>query len=258
MSYYDTVLAERQLVASLAQQLQTEQTKLAQLEANLVVGGPDVSASQGNIDWPTVKQTYDWAFVKVADGDVLDTTYTAGRVSALRSSGISWAPYQYARVASDSNNQRTPTSEAAMAYYFASKQGWGKKGDFPLAYDVEQNAGETTTFQGQTPAKAAAHVVGFVKAYFGLTGTYPFIYTNPSTWSLLGPQINSADQAVVAKCPLWIAHWGVATPTVPAPWTQWTFWQFANNGTVSGVATNPTDLNRCSLSHNELTALAIP
>jgi GH25 family lysozyme M1 (1,4-beta-N-acetylmuramidase) len=258
VSYYDTVLAERALVASLQQQLQTEQTKLTTLEAGLVVGGPDVSATQGSIDWPTVKQTYDWAFVKVADGDVLDSTYSAGRVSALRSSGIGWAPYQYCRVASDSNGQRTPTTEAAMAYYFASKQGWGKSGDFPLAYDVEMNSGETTTFQGQTPAKAAAHVVGFVKAYNGLTGTYPFLYTNPSTWKLLSPQMSSDDLAVMARCPLWLASWGVSSPTVPAPWTQWTFWQYTNNGTVAGITTNPTDLNHCSLSKTELAALAIP
>jgi len=37
---------------------------------------------------------------------------------------------------------------------------------------------------------------------------------------------------------LWIAHWGVRRPTVPAGnWggRGWTFWQWTSDGSVSGI-----------------------
>lgn len=264
MSFTDDLQAAQDALAALKSQdvelhkkIDAQQTVVNNLLAQVVAGGPDVSASQGDVDWVKVDSQFDFAFVKVSDGDLLDPTYSSGRVNALRSSGLfGWAPYYYARVASDGNGQRTPRTEAAMAYYFASKQGWGKPGDFPLVYDVEKSAGESTTFQGQTPAKAAAHVVGFIKNYRSLTGHYPFLYTNPDTWSLLKPQLSDADLTTLAKCPLWIAHYGVASPTIPAPWTSWTFWQYTDKGSCPGVSV-AVDLNKCALSRTELSALAI-
>src|SRR4029077_11256633 len=45
---------------------------------------------------------------------------------------------------------------------------------------------------------------------------------------------------------LWVAHWGVTSPTVPAHnWGGhgWTFWQYTSSGTVPGISTK-VDLDR--------------
>ena len=124
------------------------------LLAQSVPDGLDVSEFNGDVDWPTVKTSAGFAFVRSADGDYNDKLYTAARVAAIRAAGLPFGVYQFARVASDTNGQRDGRTEAAMAYYFARRQGWGVKGDLPLVYDFEAQS-----YAGQTAAKSAAHVL---------------------------------------------------------------------------------------------------
>jgi lysozyme len=35
--------------------------------------------------------------------------------------------------------------------------------------------------------------------------------------------------------PLWVAHYGVADPSIPAGWERWTFWQHSDAGRVAGI-----------------------
>lgn len=58
----------------------------------------------------------------------------------------------------------------------------------------------------------------------------PIIYTNPSTWKYLG----YPDRYKTLR--LWIAHYGVPKPTVPKPWTSYTFWQYEQDTSVDGVS----------------------
>lgn len=255
--FFEDLKSAQDRVISAQAELDAAKAALVTLQASAVKGGPDVSEFQPNVDWAALRgDGYELAFVRASDGDRADLSYTRARVGAVRQAGLVLAAYHYARVASAGNFERTPATEAAMAYYLASRHGWGVAGDLPLAYDVEKNAGETATFQGQPAAKAAAHVAGFVQAYHSLAGHWPIVYTNPSTWSLLGPQLTATQAGALAQCPLWVAHWGVASPTVPAPWSSWTFWQYTNAGTVAGVTGN-VDLNRFSGSRTELDGLRI-
>ena len=264
MTLLDDLDAARAGLASLLDQDTSLHTKIAdqraliaRLEATTMKGGPDVSKYQGDVDWNKVAGAgYDICFPKVSDGDLNDELWTASRVASVRAAGLSFAPYYYARVASDGNGQRTPRTEAAMAYYFASKAGWGRAGDLPLVYDVEANAGETNTFQGQAPDKAANHIVNFVKRYNGLTGHYPIIYTFPYAWSILLPSFTTDDKAILTKCALWIAHYTTGNPTIPAPWAGATFHQFTDKATVPGIA-NPCDLNKVLVSRAAVDGLRI-
>lgn len=40
------------------------------------------------------------------------------------------------------------------------------------------------------------------------------------------------------NCGLWVANWGVSSPSLPRAWTSYAFWQYADNGTVPGVVGN--------------------
>lgn len=69
-----------------------------------------------------------------------------------------------------------------------------------------------------------------------LSGHEPVIYTYPAFLPDWGREL--------ARYPLWIAHYGAASPTVPAPWKGWKVWQHSSTARVPGVSGN-VDHNRC-------------
>jgi GH25 family lysozyme M1 (1,4-beta-N-acetylmuramidase) len=192
--------------------------------------GFDVSDVRGDVDFAKAGASgIEFAIVRVSDGDVRDTRYGPGRITALRESGLAWFPYYFGRVASQVNNQRSGTAEAAMAIKFARAGGWGRKGDLPLAYDFE-------TPNGQPAEKCARHLLQFVDAYRKDRGHHPIIYTGPSFWTAILPHLTAAQCDRVRCCPLWIAHWGVRDPGSLHPWgDDWMLWQYSSHGTVTGV-----------------------
>jgi GH25 family lysozyme M1 (1,4-beta-N-acetylmuramidase) len=250
MGLWDDLAAARNAVEADKAKLAADQALLDNLVASAVVGGPDVSSNQGDVDWTKVKGAgYDIVFPKVSDGDVIDTTFSPGRIASIKSAGLSYAPYYFARVAAPGNSERPPRAECAMAVYFAMKQGWGLAGDLPLVYDFED-------LNGQTAAKAAAHLMGFVSAYKGLMGHNPIIYTAPGWFAQVYNALTTIQRTILAACPLWVAHWNVTAPTVPAPWSDWTFWQFTDKASVPGV-TVAADNNRANITKTALDGLRI-
>ena len=249
MNQYVEVLNARAKVAELEAALIEARRYQVDVEEEFVLGGPDVSSYQGDVDWTKVRAAgYELAFVKISDGDVVDPTYTKGRVTTIRSTGLLMSPYYFARVASPANNERNGKSEAAMAVYFAERMGWGK-GDLPLAYDFE-------TTNGQPNDKAVKHLLEFVRAYRYLKGHMPIIYTGPSFFSSLQANFTAQDIADLQQCPLWISHWTDKLPTIPSLWSDWTFWQYTDKGSVPGIST-ACDINRCGISKTQLMNLVI-
>jgi GH25 family lysozyme M1 (1,4-beta-N-acetylmuramidase) len=169
--------------------------------AEELLRGFDVSDVRGDVDFAKAHAAgIAFAIVRVSDGDVHDTRYGPGRIEALRESGLAWFPYYFGRVASEVNNQRSGTAEAAMAIKFARAGGWGRKRDLPLAYDFE-------TPNGQPADKCARHLAQFVDAYRKDRGHHPIIYTGPGFWLRILPHLTAAQRDRVKRCPLWIAHW---------------------------------------------------
>lgn len=84
---------------------------------------------------------------------------------------------------------------------------------------------EGTAVSGGYPE---SYILEFMKVLKEETGVVPFFYTFASA-------ISSGQYPNVAKqYPLWIAHWGVSTPTIGA-WSKWTLWQYQGD---------PFDLDR--------------
>ena len=252
MSFVDSLAAAKADLDAKKAAYDAAQATYDALLAQSVGDGLDASEFQGDIDWTKVKASgVGFAFIRSADGDYNDARYSAARVAAIRTAGLPFGVYQFARVASDSNNQRDGRAEAAMAYYFATRQGWGRPGDLPLVYDFEGDS-----YAGQSAAKSAAHLVQAVSTLRAIMGRPAILYTNPSTMSFVGPALDDAGRIELARCPLWVAHWDVAAPTVPAPWTTWTFWQYSKQGTVSGI-TGSVDRDRFSGSKTDLDAIRL-
>lgn len=115
-------------------------------------------------------------------------------------------------------------SGAAQAKYFkaAIDNGGGmEKGDLPPVCDWEYSSGGP---------KASNLKVGkeFLEEIAHLTGRRPIIYVSASVPGELG------EPSWMADYPLWIASYR-ASPRIPKPWTNWTFWQNAEDASIPGL-----------------------
>ena len=125
--------------------------------------------------------------------------------------------------------------------------GWAEKQARIFAHAFNGDMGEippVVDYEDATGAPSAgtlrAALVAFLKEFELQTGVKPMIYTSPGFWRTYG----SAD-LFWKQYELWIAHYGVASPTVPAPWASWRLWQYAPNGPgpTYGMQSRSADLN---------------
>lgn len=193
--------------------------------------GIDVSSYQGTIDWAKVAGAGKrFAIVRASGGSLdIDATYAANRTGA-RAAGLAVGAYHFANPDSVSGDA---LREAAWFLRYATPA----RGDLVPALDLERNMDLTT-----------GGLQRWVRTWLGAveasTGVKPMIYTTPSFWQQqMGDTRAFADAGYTV---LWIAHWGVTSPTVPgAGWggNGWTFWQYSSRGSVPGIA-GKVDLDR--------------
>lgn len=116
----------------------------------------------------------------------------------------------------------------AEGFFKASPLG-SADGDLPPALDLEWPDPDTGWKKwGCTAQEVSDFARRCAERMTELYGRKPIIYIYPYFENSL---IHSgADVAWLAEYPLWIASYGGTKPTIPAPWTDWTFWQFDGNG----------------------------
>jgi lysozyme len=205
---------------------------MASAAAADTVDGLDVSRHQGAIDWSAVRAAgARFAFIRVGDGATIADERFADNFAAARAAGLVRSAYLYVR----------PEEPAAdQAAVIARAVGRLGAGDLPVALDVEQ-VGDLD------PAAVVRVLRDLVARVHTATGRAPLLYTNAATWTALGgPDLGVA---------LWLAHWDVEDPAVPAPWTDWRFWQRTAGGAIAGVA-GAVDLDRFHGSLADLETLA--
>jgi lysozyme len=110
-----------------------------------------------------------------------------------------------------------------------------------IAYDLPEIT-PVVDFEDRVgvPYNANGHLWNWLDYVEDQLNKIPMIYTGPAFWKEFG----STDEAW-AKYPLWIANYYVEKPTIPAPWTTWTLWQYTpkGNGTKYGVESLQIDLD---------------
>ena len=96
-----------------------------------------------------------------------------------------------------------PSEDAAAQASHFLKTAKLEPGDLPPALDIEMMKRSTlsTTLEG---------ISTWLTAVQAGTGRTPIIYTSASFWQQLGNPPNPGDH------PLWVAHYGVAVPHLPA------------------------------------------
>jgi Lyzozyme M1 (1,4-beta-N-acetylmuramidase) len=185
--------------------------------------GIDVSRWQGTIDYAKVAAAGKrFVIAKATEGiGYTDPNWIKNRTNAA-AAGLPIAGYHFARP--DSN----PTKPVEEADWFVSQLGL-TNGMLVPVLDIERSGGMSTT-------NLQAWVGAWLTEVYAKTGVRPMIYTSPSFWrTYLGNTTTFANQGYTV---LWVAHWFVGSPSVPASnWggRGWTFWQYDDCGSVPGI-----------------------
>ncbi len=194
------------------------------------IAGVDVSHWQGTVDWTKVAEAGKrFVFLKATDDfDYTDPTFQTNRGGA-RANGLLVGAYHFARP------DPSPGDAREEARHFVSVAD-PQPGDLLPVLDMETSRG-----LNQDELTRWARV--WVAEVRALTGVTPFVYTSPYGWLT-----RTGDTVALARdgAPLWVAHWGVSSPTVPAQdWDGhgWVVWQHTSTGHVRGIVGN-VDLDR--------------
>ena len=207
--------------------------------------GIDVSHWQGYIRWSAVADAgVKFAIAKATEGRYFVDSRYARNQERAEAAGIRFGAYHFAR---PDSTYRDAIREADHFVFTANLAGR----HLVPALDLEVSGG-----LGRTAL--TAWVRKWLVRVEARLGAKPMIYTTASFWrDRLG---NTTWFAANGYRVLWIAHWGVDSPRVPAAdWNGhgWTFWQRTNRGRIPGIdgyvdidLFNGTDLSRALIKNN--------
>lgn len=208
------------------------------------VAGTDVSKWQKTINWQKMKgRGVEFVFIRSSYGLVVDEMLHVNAPGAL-AAGLPYGFYHYYHPWQDAIQQAELVAQQVEKYGI----------DLPVALDLEDNSGVTADLSNQV-LRFLQHLEGRLSA-MGIQRR-PIIYTSAGYWrsALKSPSWGAGYD-------LWIAAWtSAAQPAVPAPWNNWTFWQWnvdRNGGPDYGVQSAAIDLNRWHGSAADLQAYLIP
>lgn len=197
--------------------------RAARLSVGPTLAGIDVSHWQDTIDWRKVARAGKvFAFMKATDGhDYVDPTFLTNRAGA-RANGLMVGAYHFAR---PDPSKGDAVEEARWFVRHADPQ----PGSLLPVLDME-------TSKGLDQQEVTLWARRWVAEVRRLTGVTPLVYTSPYGWLA-----RTGDSRALARdgAPLWVAHWGVSEPTLPAgDWDGqgWRVWQHTSHGHVAGIA----------------------
>jgi lysozyme len=183
------------------------------------VPGIDVSDYDPGTQWLTTKRAgIGFAFIKATEGTTLANANFAGDWAGTQANGIYRGAYHFFHPSDD---------PAQQAQFFLQAMGALAATDLPALLDWEVTDGVSNATQAQ-------NALTWLQLVERSTKKIPIIYTGPAFWNALG------NPTAFARYPLFIAHYGVACPSIPAPWSSWAFWQ-TGEGTVAGLQSSQAD-----------------
>lgn len=177
--------------------------------------GIDVSHYQGAVNWGAVKAAgCAFAFAKATEGTGIVDSEFAANWSGMKAAGLARGAYHFFHASEDAAEQ--------ASHFLATVR--LQPGDLPPVIDVEVSDGVENSV-------IVSGVQTWLDAVEQSAGVVPIIYTAAAFW-------NAHLDGGFGRYPLWIAHYTSASAPNPLPegWTQWTFWQYSQSLTISGVS----------------------
>jgi GH25 family lysozyme M1 (1,4-beta-N-acetylmuramidase) len=211
------------------------------------IRGIDVSSYQHvgrTINWQLVSRSgIRFAAIKASEGTYYTNPYYAGDARAAAAAGLSVVPYVFANPGS--------APGAATARFGVAAAGYARTG-LPVEVDLENDPYAAGHCYGLSVRQMIAWIAAFTAQATALTGKAPIVYTSAQWWRQC-----TKDTALFRNDSLWLASYDTATPGVPSPWKQWTFWQYDDDTMVPGVGLTDVDFYRATTALSALPADAV-
>ncbi|MDF1494750.1 GH25 family lysozyme [Caproiciproducens sp. CPB-2] len=209
-------------------------------DVHVVRKGIDVSEHQGAVDWGNVKLAgVDFAILRTGYGNELPETqtddYFAANYEGAVANGIKVGAYHVCYA----TTPEIAVQEAQMCLGILN----GRRLDYPVFYDVEQNAVNSA----MTGDQLAAIVTAFCSTMAN-AGYKTGIYSNASMFN------SNLSSAALSAYDKWVAHYNVPSPNYSGAYTMW---QYSDAGLIGGV--NPSvDLDYCYVDYLSATPAQAP
>ncbi|MEP6698059.1 MAG: GH25 family lysozyme [Pseudonocardiales bacterium] len=186
--------------------------------------GMDVSHYQGTVDWGRAYANgARFAYIKATES----TTYTdpmfTSNYTGARAAGLVRGAYAFALP--------DRSSGAVQADYLLANGG-GLSPDgmtLPPMLDIEYNPYGATCY-GLSASAMVMWIRAFSDEIHAKNGRYPTIYTTTNWWGFC----TGNDPTFGATNPLFVARYNTTVGTLPAGWSVYTMWQYADAGVLPG------------------------
>jgi GH25 family lysozyme M1 (1,4-beta-N-acetylmuramidase) len=189
------------------------------------IEGVDVSHYQGSPDWAAAKADgVRFVIAKATEGQNFVDDQYANNMAQADSLLLPFTAYHFARPDTTANDA---VLEADHFLAVAALQG---KHLVPVL-DLEATG-------GLGPKKLRTWAKAWLVRVRDVLGVKATIYTSPAFWH---DKMGNSQWFANNGYRLWIAHHGASQPLVPASnWggRGWTFWQYTDEGSVSGISGN--------------------
>ncbi|MFI5593372.1 GH25 family lysozyme [Amycolatopsis sp. NPDC051758] len=188
--------------------------------------GIDVSNHQGTINWANVAAGgAKFAYAKVTEGVNFTDAYFAANYGGAKANGLYAGAYHFARP--------DRSSGQAQADYFLDRAKYTADGrTLPPMLDIEwpwDGSGSPSPCYGLSQSQMVNWIRAFVDRVRERTGRATMIYTNTNWWNPC-----TGNNASFGANPLFIANYSGSSGQLPAGWTKWTLWQYADSGALPG------------------------
>ena len=232
-------------IAALSTTVVSTSTVASPAVAGPKVPGIDVSTYQGRIDWRAVATTpVRFAVLRATLGNHYRDGRYARNVAGARRNGLVVGAYHYAK---PGLARRDPRLEAD---HFLDVIGL-RAGDVIPVLDIEETG-------GLGPRQLRTWASAWLDRVYERTGVRAMIYSGNSFWH---SSMRNTVSLARRDHPLWVAHWYVGAPDVPA--RRWggrgyTIWQWSAAGRIAGVD-GPVDRDwmKGNLSRGTVASIAV-
>ncbi|KAI1385277.1 glycoside hydrolase family 25 protein [Hypoxylon trugodes] len=175
------------------------------------VPGFDISHYQSSVDFAAAYGSgARFVIIKATEGTTYIDPSFSSHYSGATSAGLIRGGYHFAHPDSSSGVDQAK-------YFLAHGGGWSKDGiTLPGMLDLEGDCA------GLSASAMVSWIKDFSDTYYGSTGRYPLLYTNPSWWS----SCTGGSNAFINTNPLVLARYSSSAGTPPGGWPYYTIWQF--------------------------------
>lgn len=190
--------------------------------------GIDVSEHQGNINWETVSQYVDFAFIRLGyrgygNGNIVTDAYYSTNMQGALANNVPVGVYFY----SQAITYEEGVEEANYVLSLLGDTGLA----YPIVLDREDPMQESARTNNLTVEQHTQAALGFLET-IAAAGRSAMIYTNQMYYALY------LDLEQIYKYPVWLAQYA-NEPVWPY---KFSIWQYSESGEVPGIS-GSVDMN---------------